>query len=290
MLDVLLITAIQIIVEALPVSSSGHAVLAQLLWEKYAMRPLTPLPDFFDHFLHGPTVVVLLVVFFKDWFSSAQRLLCAWWALVCGHRAMTWSERRLSQLFFKVFGFICAADAVTAIAYFSKIALGRYAAIFIDPRVLLGCFVVTLLLLLSLLFVGRWAGTGCTLTLGRALAFGAAQGIAYLLTGISRLGITYVVGRWTGLSPRRSFQFSFLIQFPLIAAAFAINGIRGMCSAPEVGAFVNVPMLATMLGATIVAGFLFAGVYRLALQRRLWWFGVYLVVPIGILVMLMLGR
>lgn len=287
MIDVLLITAVQIIIEALPISSSGHVVVAQLLWQKYAVQPLTQLPEFFDHLLHGPTVLIIGVVFFKEWYTSACRLVVAWWALLRKKRQLTWSERRLSALFGRVFWFMCAADALTAVAYGLKGLLGDSASLLTGPRVIVVTLSITALSLLSLLVIERKKYTERRLTLGSALLLGATQGIAYFFTGISRFGATYVAGRWLRLSPRRAFQFSFLMQFPLIAAAFLINGIRGMAKAPHLGAFMTPSLLATVLGATVIAGLLFAGVYRLALARRLGWFGVYLLVPIVVLVLLL---
>ncbi len=323
MFDILFFTAVQIIIEALPISSSGHVLLAQLAWQKYAIQPFTQLPDFFDHFLHGPTVLILLVVFFKDWFYSARHLLIAWWKRIFCQRPLSWSERRLTGIFLKIIGLMCIADAVTAVAYVAKSFMGNDAAIFNDPRVLLVAFCVTAILLLSLLlldccqkncllrggaggnglpvrnFILRWIlnqvqddkkariGTSNnSLTIKKSIILGAVQGLALLFSGLSRFGSTYVIGRWLGLSPRRSFQFSFLIQFPLIAAAFVLNGIRGLIKNPEVAAFLNIPLMATMIGATIISGLLFTLVYRLALRRRLGWIGVYMLVPIMILLII----
>lgn len=287
MVDLLLITAVQIVIEALPISSSGHVVLAQLWWQTYARQSLAQAPEFFDHFLHGPTVVIILIVFFKDWYASARRLMVAWWALLVRQRAMRWSERRLTALFLRIFLFMCAADALTAVAYGFKNIMGNQLSMFSDPRMVVCAFGVTALLLGSLLFIERCSRVVRPLTLGGALLLGATQGVAYVFTGISRFGATYAVGRWLGLSPRRTFQFSFLMQFPLIAAAFMINGVRGLVKAPQVGALFSVSMIVTLIGSTIIAGLLFAGVYRLALARRLGWFGLYMLVPIIALLLLL---
>ncbi len=288
MFDLILIAAVQIILESLPISSSGHQLLVQQLWIKVTGQALTPIPDFFDHFLHGPTVLVIAFVFFKDWFASARRLVIAGWKVLVHRKQLRWSERRLWRLFSMIFIFMCAADAMTVLAYVGQHFIGKNAVIFHEPRFLLMNMMATMVALLSLRWVERVRRAASSLTLKKSLLLGTVQGVALLCPGLSRFGATYVAGRWLRLSPRRAFQFSFLIQFPLIAAAFFINGIPDMVKTPAARALLSVPMLMTIAVSTVIALGLFAWAYRLALRRRLWWFGVYMIVPISILVWLVM--
>ncbi|MFS8507540.1 MAG: hypothetical protein LVQ75_05700, partial [Candidatus Babeliales bacterium] len=63
------------------------------------------------------------------------------------------------------------------------------------------------------------------------LVVGIAQGLA-LLPGISRFGSTFVVGRFLGFSSMQSFQYSFLIAWPLMFAAW-VKGSYDLFSTRE---------------------------------------------------------
>jgi undecaprenyl pyrophosphate phosphatase UppP len=347
MFDILVITAVQIIIESFPISSSAHVILAQHLWLKITTTPMVQVPAYFDDFLQGPTVLVLMVVFFKDWFSSVRRLFVGGCKFVL-HKPLSWSERQLFGVFGVIISFMCAADVMTAFAYGIKTFMGKGVFGVPTPWVLVINFTVSMLGLLSLRFIGgRSTGLlgGCRgerptlinimasnkntcssaqplpcnggqaaraggplaqarrslgeawgepprrlsgfLTIKKSIIIGTVQGVALLCPGLSRFGSTYVVGRWLNLSPRRAFQFSFLIQFPLILATFIFKGLPGIikASAP----IISFPLLGTIIISTLIAGLLFAWAYRLARAGQLWWFGVYMIVPITFLILLIMG-
>lgn len=285
MLDSFFISAVQIIIESLPISSSAHVIVAQHLWLKITGSPLTEGPGYFDDFLQGPTILVLMVVFFKDWYLSVRRLFVAFWKFVLRQR-LSWSERQLWSVFGTLIFFVCAADLMTAFAYGIKSFVGK--SVFGAPPlwVLLINFTVSMVGLLSLKFMSKEQQYS-RLSLKKAIILGTTQGLALLCPGLSRFGSTYVVGRWLNLSPRRAFQFSFLIQFPLILAAFMLKGLPGVFKASC--SLISVPLLITLGVSTVIAGLLFAWAYRLARAGKLWWFGVYMLVPITILLFLIMG-
>jgi undecaprenyl-diphosphatase len=104
----------------------------------------------------------------------------------------------------------------------------------------------------------------------RAFLIGSAQGIA-LLPGISRLGITYAVGRWLGLSWRTSFAFSCMIEAPLIFLATC----KGIYALREDVLQVTALPLIGYVGAAGVSYVILCLVYKLA-QKNMWWiFGMY---------------
>ena len=71
MLEILIIT--QIAVESLPISSSSHMRLAEMFMLRMGMPPIH-LPDFFDHLIHGPTILVLMIFFWREWFEPLRLL------------------------------------------------------------------------------------------------------------------------------------------------------------------------------------------------------------------------
>jgi undecaprenyl-diphosphatase len=99
------------------------------------------------------------------------------------------------------------------------------------------------------------------------LLIGCAQGIAFL-PGVSRLAITYGAARVLSFSPRHAFEFSFLIEAPISAAAF----FKGLYDLYQLGMLnlLNLPICLIMVIAGIAAHFILSRCYALALTG--WWY------------------
>jgi undecaprenyl-diphosphatase len=142
----------------------------------------------------------------------------------------------------------------------------------------IGGFFITAGLLFSLSFLPK--SKPSTLTPANIILLGLAQGVA-LLPGISRFAITYTTTRWLAIPHRRAFEISFLIQVPLIAAAF-LKSLLQIRRLPEKTLLYSwkTPLIVTL--AIIVGYFCLALAQRLAAQNKLWKFGMY-VLAIGLL-------
>ena len=68
LLDIILLSLIQGITEWLPISSSGHLVLAQELFNMQVSI-------YYDILLHFATLIVILLVFYKDIYKIIKELL-----------------------------------------------------------------------------------------------------------------------------------------------------------------------------------------------------------------------
>lgn len=287
--DVLLILVVQVIMESFPVSSTGHMVLAQHLWTKLTGQFLTDLPEYFDHFLHGPTIVIIMAVFFKSWWHPLTSLLGGWWGVVTGRRGMTWQVRNLTAIFVKLAGLIMAADVMTLGCYVMRKLFLKKTCFLSSPTVVFCGLGITTLVLFSLFFKERRGDRPASLTWWRAVLLGLCQGTSLLIPGCSRFAGTYVVGRWLNLSRRRALEFSFLIQLPLIFAAFFVNGVPVILHMPAVSGMSVVHLWVAMAGAMLVAWGMFAWVCRLTLRGNLWRFGWYLLLPLGLIGLIVTG-
>src|SRR3972149_4518202 len=69
MLIILIIT--QIIFESLPVSSSSHMRLVEILMARCGYGA-TVVPTWLDHLLHGPTILVLMIFFRREWWGAVK--------------------------------------------------------------------------------------------------------------------------------------------------------------------------------------------------------------------------
>lgn len=251
-----------IVLESLPISSSGHIALFERIahkmgyvfdWTHNAFAACdVVMGDLLEHFVHGATAVVLALFFFSRWFFLLKNF------------------KRCYRIVFKIIGLTCVADCVTACLYLLFHFYGKPAL-----PLTLGFAITAILLLIS-----RFAQSASNhvFDLRKALILGAVQGIA-LLPGISRFASTFVCARFLQLPTRKAFEISFLLQWPLIFAAF-LNSIRVMVVCPEARALLAWPVPATIAIAIVVAFALFCLVARMVYANQLWKFGVYMMVPI----------
>ena len=235
----LISVVLQIILESLPISSTGHLNLIG-----------RSLPDYIDRLAQGPTVIVLLLYFYREILSALFDLKNRWRGMLAWLLLLAMAN----------------SVSVLVIVLFSGIS-----AVF---PLWLG-FAITGLLLFST----RWCASGndnepdfmkvCTL--------GVVQGVAALISGLSRLGATYTVGCWLGFSPRVAFRISCAIQLPLIAAGF----LEGLVSVVRHGTIIPVSFIATaaIVGAMIIAYLLLWCVEWLMVHNKIWYVGWYMLVP-----------
>ena len=213
---------LQGVTEFLPVSSSGHLVIAQELlgWSDPALS--------FDILLHLATMAATIVFFrteilsicmewFLGLFSAKGRALPGWrygWSVIIG-TVMTvfiaMAARPLIHIFFSSSLFVGFALVLTGMI------LG-YGSVIIpkDLKVAPSS--------------GIWVGL--------------AQGLA-AFPGISRSGLTIVTGLRTGLAPEEAFSFSFLLSLPAIMGATVLEFLdagsaKGLVSSLPAGWWVGV--------------------------------------------------
>lgn len=239
-------TLIQLITESFPVSSSGHVKL-------FGMLIKNPISDAELYFLHAPTIIILALFLRKRW-----------WTLV----RHPWRCRRIIGRLM-LLG-ICA-EVPTALLYG---VLQKYPC---DWLPLWVGFSITTALLLSVYVCQKRKLFSPTIVPWQALAIGITQGIA-LLPGISRLGITYVTGRWLGLTSRMSFLFSLTIAWPIMTADFLKELITAQSFIPGVTislvACLGVGMLLSYAGLLIMN--------HIVNKEKVWAFGWYMMVPLMI--------
>jgi undecaprenyl-diphosphatase len=207
----ILLGVLQGLTEFLPVSSSGHLVLAQNL---FGIRKPELL---FDTALHAGTLVSVIIYFRLD-LKAMFWESCRFAADFCKHRC-TWAEilknPHASLSLWTVVGTIPTA----VIGFLFRVPL----------EALFSSGTTTGFMLLftgGILFISRWAheGTGQPDRIGLwpALAVGTAQGVA-IIPGISRSGATIVCGLFCGVDRELAARFSFLLSIPAILGAMVLQ-------------------------------------------------------------------
>ncbi|MCL2324322.1 MAG: undecaprenyl-diphosphate phosphatase [Actinomycetia bacterium] len=193
---------VQGLTEYLPVSSTGHLAIINLIFGRKVGGG-----DPFIIWLHGATLMALLVYFWRD---IVDLIRC--WAP--SHQRDMARERR-------IFIFIILATIVTGIMglIYQKLDLADGSFLMLG----LGYVVTTLLLILAERLGSRASRRSIDrLGSGRALGVGFAQGLG-LIASISRSGSTIAGGLFSGLDREQATRFAFLAGIPAIAAAFLLD-------------------------------------------------------------------
>lgn len=266
LLEIFLLAIVQGLTEFLPVSSSGHLVVANAVLEALGKEPTQDLIEV-SIVLHLGTLAAVLVYY---WRQIVQLLGV---------------DRRVIPLL--IIGTLPAA----VVGIFMKKVLPEATSGSILDNVLLAGFMfpVTAAILWwserrSSTAEGATAlpseQTYQTMSWKSALAIGAAQAFA-ILPGISRSGSTIAAGLGAGLQRESAATFAFLLAIPAIAGAGVLEGLDVLKEGTT-----GTPIL--LLSAGFVVSFL-VGLAALALlirvvrNGRLSRFAFYLV-PLGIAV------
>jgi len=175
------------ITEFLPVSSSGHLAVLQILWN----LPKTSIT--FDALLHFGTLGAILAVFWreiKEIFHNKN------WQLI--------KLIIIGTIPAAIFGFFFQTKIEQSFMSLKFIALS---------------FLITALFLLSTKYSKAQKDT---ISWSDALIIGIAQAAA-LFPGISRAGFTISAGLLRKLKPEIAYRFSFLLALPVISGAVILQ-------------------------------------------------------------------
>lgn len=258
----------QIIIEMLPVSSSGHVLLLTSVLKRIGVDA-SAIPVWYDHFLHGPMLVLVALYFRQAWFLPIKTLIRGWWS-----NNHYW--KRLAGVIGKIVLFVGCADTVTACMYLTfKQALDA-SGISVSPIAV----VIGMSLTAGLLFSTFWLPSSVTgkFSWQTSLVLGFVQGCAFF-PGLSRFGSTYVAARWLGISHRRALQSSFALFVPFVIIAFIFHGVPGALQHGDVIASVLLPCIV----ASVLAYAVFVWIDWLAARGKWYWLGWYMFLPIGLL-------
>lgn len=237
---------IQGLTEFLPVSSSGHLVLAQSFIPGFTAPPAA-----FDVLLHGGTLIAVLAYFRHDVLEIAAGL---------GRpKEGGW---RLPLLL--------AVGSVPAgvVGFFFK---DRIESLFGTPVAASVGLLVTGFLLLAATRVKGGAGRMAGMGLSAALVIGTFQAMA-IVPGISRSGATICAALFLGYSGTEAARFSFLLSLPVIAGAVALEA-GDLASTGSMGPYVAGAAAAAVIGLLSISVLM-----RIMADRKLLPFALYCLV------------
>ena len=214
-LHILILALIQALTEFLPISSSGHLVLASLFfgWQYQGLA--------FDLALHFGTLMAVLIYFRSDFIGIVHALLG--WRL---GTALTPMQR---------LGLGLALSTIPAVVVGAT--MGDAGALLLRHPLLIAANLIGFGLLLY--WAERRAARRAAdinpaladVSLRQALLIGVAQALA-LVPGTSRSGITLTAGLFLGLDRTTAARYSFLMSAPVTALAIA-HSLWEISRAPE---------------------------------------------------------
>ena len=253
-LKIMVMAVIQGLTEFLPVSSSGHLVLA-----KHFLGLESPGASL-ELFLHGGTLLAVVLYY----------------------------RRKLMALLIGCFRFEKASVIYAAWVLLSMVPAGilfafkgdEMVAKYDSPMFVGAMLCITGLALTSLVFLRNRAERIRSFNALDAFLMGLAQAIA-MLPGISRSGSTIFAARLAGVKPSEAAEFSFIMSIPVIAGALFMEVIKSG------SAIRSVSLTHCFVGAVVagVVGFLAIGILiRVLNSGKFWMFGLYCM-AVGVLSM-----
>jgi len=253
---VIILGLLQGITEFLPVSSSGHLVIAQHYLPAFSESPLP-----FDVILHFGTLVALVIYFFGDIRDIAASFFRYKDPEAAADRRLGWLIV-IATIPAGVVG-LCFKDRIEAL--FSNVSIVGY------------MFIVTAVLLFAGERLGRPKRPIRSIRVWDAVIIGLLQAVA-IMPGISRSGSTIAGGLVTGLEKEAAARFSFILSIPAVLGAFLLS--LGDISQLSVSLFIGAAIACLAGLAAIWLTF------RFVVTKRLWVFSLYLVIVGGILIVL----
>ena len=244
-LEAILLGIIQGITEWVPISSSGHLVIAQQLLGIDA-------GVFFDAILHFATAIVVIFMFRREVLQILRALLKLDFKSEYGKWAL--------------FIIIATIPVVLAGVFLEEVISLMFSSIKVVGSALLATGIF--------LFIAERVNKNRKLNFKSTLAMGLAQAFA-IIPGISRSGWTIGTGLLYGIDKEKAAKFSFLLAVPALIGAgifqLAKNAVQVQIA--EVGPMI-IGTVVTMFVAYLTLRFLL----KLIIQRKLWVFGIYCLV------------
>ena len=245
--------------EFLPVSSSGHLLLARVF---LGIQTDTPAMKMLDILLHIGTLIPVLIIFRKDWIDMILHPV-----------------RNKTLLLLVIASLPTLAVYLAAKKLFPSV---DGFSVFDNGWFLGTSFLITALFLL---ICDRISFRNSNRRDGRigviqALVMGFFQGIG-LIPGISRSGSTILGGVSTGLNRTNAAKFSFMMSAPAIVGSLLMEG-KDAVSDGYISEISLIPALAGIIVSAVIGYFAIRFMLKLISRVPLSWFALYLAV-IGII-------
>ncbi len=263
-INVIILGIVQGLTEFLPISSSGHLVLTEKIFNIHTEN------IYLEVFLHFGTFMAVVIVFWKDILGIIKAL----WKKIFAKEEVIGSVNYVNLFLCLLIGSVPAG------------ILGMLFKNFVESSFKSTQFVSIMLIITGIfLFLTRFSKTKKN-SVGflDSLIIGLAQGLA-LLPGISRSGWTIGAGLFRGVKGTKVAEFSFLLSLPAILGASVLKlkeSIGQNLPSKTMALYLSGALFAFLLGYLTIKFML-----RILKKGKLEYFGYYCII-IGILSLIFL--
>ena len=242
--------------EFLPISSSGHLLLGRMLLGLTIDE--SPAYKMLDILLHVGTLIPILIVFWKDWWSILKN---------------PFKSKTLLLLF------VASMPTLVVKVVFDDFIDSADTGWFLGVSFLM----TAVFLLVSEIVSHRMKSKTDKPGFFNAIVMGCMQGVA-LLPGVSRSGSTLAGGLLSGLDRKSAAKFSFMMSAPAIAAALLLEG-KDAIENGWINDLALVPTLVGVIVAAVVGYLAIRFMLKLITKVSLNWFALYVAI-LGVIFLL----
>lgn len=278
----ILLGILQGVAEFLPISSSGHLLLAQKLFG------LDEVPLLFDVFLHLATLLAVCLYFWRKIWKLLKTFCC-----IITRRPVNETQTNSEDL-------LCGTDKAARktilaiiITTFITAALGIFTSKKIpelSAEFTYAGFLITAILLIVSELKARKIKSDSEksennsqqlqpqgISVKQSVVIGIMQGFG-TLPGISRSGSSIAGALYSGVNAKAAGDFSFIVSIPAILGAFILE-LKDLGEVSETVGFW--PVFAGCISAFVVGYSSLVILMKLIRRGKLAWFAAYLI-PLGI--------
>lgn len=259
---------VQICLESLPISSSGHTFLLYSYVKKYYETiPLDVLNDF-DWALHIITFLVILV-FFWD----------VWWRMIL-NRSFHVSFIVRSDFWKKLFP-ACLFVTVATLVFLSLYILIPK-SLFQIPLII-GFFLTALeLFFMNHLLSSQKHSISVLWNILHAIILGITNSFLVHIPGVSRFGTNFLVCQLLGYKPADAFALSWMVFVPFALAGGVYGMIKVVSNHDLIVQLLHIHILLVMVGAGIISYLLLWYFKYLMNHKKLYYLAWYMILPIAV--------
>lgn len=267
LLEAIVLGLIQGLTEFIPVSSSGHLVIAQEFLTGFKQPSLL-----FDIMLHVGTLGAALIYFRRD----LKQILISVFSGKSQSGAETISGRKLGLM-------VIIGSVPTAVI--GVVFKDIFESFFNKPELAAGMLLITAVMLWGADRIKKADHTLDKMTWANAVLIGIIQGCA-IIPGISRSGSTIATGIFCKLERDLAARYSFLLMIPAVSGATLLEArhLIKMWQSPDNIGF----LLAGTLTALGVGYVTIDILMRIVRQKRLSYFAYYCL-AVGLLSLILLA-
>ena len=209
LLKAIILAIVQGITEFLPISSSGHLAILQILFN------IKEGNVFFSQVLHFGTLLSILLVYHKQVINMIVEFFKMLGSLIRREKIELNHYQKLALYI------ILATIPTVIIALFIEKYLDQ---LYMSSLIIGLCFIITAFMIyfIDINIHGKNTTRITDAGVPKVLAIGAVQGVA-ALPGISRSGSTIFISHILGINKKDAVDFSFLLAIPAMLGGFILG-------------------------------------------------------------------